>query len=116
LSIDDLRSEMAAYRQRAEYEAKALRDTSIVTDRLLSFYRHLDGDDRRLANQVISEWVLSDDETVRFDAILLISEFRIFDAVPALHALTSRLPLSVDPGAPYELKKVTRLIEKLELR
>jgi hypothetical protein len=107
---------MAAYRQCAEYEAKALRDTSIVIDRLLSFYRRLDEDDRQLANKIISEWVVSEDDAVRFDAVLLISQFWIDDAVPALHALASRLSFSADPGAPYELKKVKHLIDKLELR
>jgi hypothetical protein len=113
MDIEAWRSEMVAYRQNAEYEAKALKDTYLVVDRFRSLYEKLDELERRMADRVLSEWVMSEDEGVRFDAVLLIGEFTIQSALPALHALALRLPLSTAPGAPYELKKVVRLIQKL---
>ena len=66
-----------------------------------------------MADQVLAEWALSDDEAVRFDALALIDEFKITNAAPALRKLKSRLASSSEPGAPYELQKVYRIIAGL---
>lgn len=113
MNIDTLRLEMSAYRQSAEYEAKTLKDTNLVTDRLRVLYLSLDEPERRMADQILAEWVMSEDEGVRFDAIFLIDEFKIQSALSALHTLALRLPLSTTPGAAYELKKIVRVIGKL---
>jgi hypothetical protein len=56
----------------------------------------------------------AEDETVRFDALALIDDFRIAKAMPALRALAGRLASSRLPGAPYELLKVDRILRDLE--
>jgi len=63
-----------------------------------------------MADQVLAEWVLAEDEKVRFDALALIADFKIGSAVPALRTLARRLAWSPAPGAPYELKKVDRIL------
>ncbi|MGD0182849.1 MAG: hypothetical protein ABSC15_23810 [Terriglobales bacterium] len=65
-----------------------------------------------MADQVLDEWVLSEDENVRFDALALIHDLKIATAMPSLRALATRLTSSTVPSAPYELKKVNRLIEE----
>ena len=66
-----------------------------------------------MANRVLAEWALSDDENVRFDALALIDDFKIASAAPALQELARRLASDGTPGAPYELKKVRRIISNL---
>ena len=50
---------------------------------------------------------------MRFDAIALINDFKIVSAIPALQKLAERLMLSDTPGAPYEIKKIRRVIGSL---
>jgi len=66
-----------------------------------------------MADQVLTEWVLSKDEGVRFDALALIDDFKILKAIPALQKLATRLVSSSAPSAPYELQKVDRVIGDL---
>lgn len=81
--------------------------------RLSALYGSFDADERILANDIISEWALSADETMRYDALALIDEFKIVTAIPALRALSRRLLSSAAPGASYEKQKADRIIASL---
>lgn len=76
-------------------------------------YVQLAPDERLEVNQLMGEWVLSSDETKRFDALALISDHRIESAVPALRMLSEQLEASEAPSAPYEWAKVNRVLGKL---
>ena len=76
-------------------------------------YASFDDSERELANQVIGEWVLADDEGLRFDALHLVDVFRINMLAPALRALEVRLASSTAPGAPYEKSKVELILASL---
>jgi len=43
-----------------------------------------------MANQVLANWALSEDENLRFVALSLIEDFKISDATPAVQTLASR--------------------------
>jgi len=79
-------------------------------------YRSLPEDERGIVDQLLSDQLASDDETVRFDSLALIREFRIVAALPALRALAESLQQQQSPGAPYERAKVDRLIGALSER
>jgi len=66
----------------------------------------LDRDERVEADRVLSEWLRSDDETLRFDAGALIRQFKIKSALPELRTLAARLAFGPGRGDPYELEKV----------
>jgi hypothetical protein len=66
-----------------------------------------------MADQVLSEWAVSDDEGLRFDALALIDDLKVKAAGAALRALAGRLALSDAPSAPYELQKVDRILNNL---
>lgn len=87
----------------------SLKDSHLALDRLHALYRKFDGEERALADQVLAEWVLSQDEKVRFDASALIDDFAIATAIPALEKLAERLATSAAPGVPYELRKIIRI-------
>ncbi len=112
--FEDFRLEMEAYRQTADDEAKSLKDSQRVLFKLRALYERLDGTERVMADQVLGEWAMSQDEAVRFDALYLISEFRIYAAIPALQTLANRLRSDTSPGAPYELKKVVGILTDLK--
>ena len=69
--------------------------------------------ERNLADQVLCEWVLNDDDNLRYDSLVLIDEFGIKRALPALAELAPRLKRSKAPGAPYELEKVKSILSRL---
>lgn len=108
-----MRRRLAEYRQIVDTEARERRDSYFALEKLRSLYLKLDVDEREAADLVISEWVESDDEGVRFDALVLIDDFKIGKARPALRALMDRLASSSSPGAPYEREKVERIAASL---
>ena len=113
MNLNEFRSEMESYRLAANEEAKLYKDSYIALDRLYDLYRKFDTEERKMADQVLEEWALSEDENVRFDALALIREFKIVQARPKLQELAVRLASSNAPLAPYELNKVNRLLGDL---
>jgi hypothetical protein len=113
MSLDELRQQMEEYRLDAEREGRAFKDPYITLDRLHELYRRLDSAERDMANIVIAEWALSDVERVRFEALTLVDEFHIVGATNALETLAARLASEKSPGAPFELKKVTQILNEL---
>ena len=113
MTLDEFRIEMESYRQTAEGEARSLKDSYLTLDRLHTLYERFNSEERAMANEVLHEWALSDDERVRFDALALIDDFKISSAVPALKALADRLVSSSAVCAPFELHKVDRILKDL---
>jgi len=114
MTLNDFHREMASYRLSAEDEAKSLKDPYVTLERLRTLYKKFDSAEKQMADQVLSEWALSEDEGIRFDALTLIREFEISTAVAALRELVIRLTSSTAPGASYELNKVFRIMAQLE--
>jgi hypothetical protein len=112
MTLDEFRKEMWAYRQAADRDANALKESNLAWEWLRSLYREFDADERELADKVLGEWVLSDDENVRYDALVLIGDFKIIGAIPALQRLAARLAHSKAAGAPHELQKVQEVLRK----
>jgi hypothetical protein len=110
MNLEEFRRQMESYRRDADEEAISLKDSYLALDRLHALYRRLDAEERQMADQVLAEWALAEDEKVRFDALALIADFRIRSAEPALQNLMRRLAASAAPSAPYELSKVNRIL------
>lgn len=113
MDLAQFRREMESFRSDAQMEGQRSKDSQIAMQRLGDLYKRFDEDERRLADQVICEWLLSGDESHRFDARVLVDDFRIQSALPTLQELATRLLLSQAPGAPYELRRVHEIIRRL---
>ena len=114
--LDEFPLEMESYRRAGDEEARSLKDSWLALDRLHALYGKFNGEERVMADQVLAEWALSGDESVRFDALALIDDFKIAAAIPMLRKLSERLASSTAPGAPYEAKKVKRIMSSLQGR
>ena len=110
MTLNEFRVEMASYRRCADDEAKVLKDPYVTLEKLRVLYGNFNDAERRMANQVLNEWTLSEDESVRFDALAMIDDLKLATAVPTLNKLGERLGTSTQPGAPYELKKIYRIL------
>ena len=84
MTFDDFRGEMNAYWQSADEEARSRKDPHISLERLTALYGKFDAGERQMADRVLAEWVLSEDEGLRFDARVLIDHRKIVMAMPAL--------------------------------
>jgi hypothetical protein len=115
MKLAEFRKEMEAYRRFVDEEARLFKDSYLALDRLHAMYQKFDSAERTMAHEVIAEWALSDDEALRFDALALIDDFKIANEIPVLQKLASRLASSSAPGAPYELKKVNRILKDLRV-
>jgi hypothetical protein len=113
MNLDEFRHGMATYRQAVDREAQALKNPFHALKLLRTLYEKFDVAERAMADQVIAEWALSDDENTRFDAQTLIEEFKIRSALPALKKLAMRLAASTAVGASNELELVNRQIADL---
>ena len=114
MNFEEFREEMESYWRDVNAESEKLKDSYIVPKKLHSLYLSFDPVERKMADRVLAEWALSEEESLRFDALNLIWNFKITSTVEALHQLRLRLAAnSTDPGAPYELTKVNRILEIL---
>lgn len=107
---------MDEFWESANREAREFKDSYLALDRLIALYRSFGQVERKLADDVLAQWVLSGSEAKRFDALALIRNFGIASAVPALHTLAVKLEHSDDPGAPFEREKVMALLSELNGR
>lgn len=113
MTLEEFRLQMEAYWKAVDEESRTLKDSHFAVEKMQSFYRSLGIDDREMANKVLSEWLLSPDEALRFDALALVDDFRIVLAIPTLTRLAKQLASSSTPGAPFELQKVKQIADSL---
>jgi hypothetical protein len=91
MNEEEFRRNMNDYWDQVNEEARDFREPFIVDKRFRSLYRGLDGSERRMADDLIAEWVMSDDSPRRCFARDLIRKFKIVTALPALRNLAERL-------------------------
>lgn len=113
MTLERVRQQLESLRSSAEYEGHLQKEAEPPLHRMRAAYAVMAADERPSADAVIVEWLASDDENLRFDAIALIDEFRIVAAGAGLRRLRTRLLSSVSPGAPFEVEKVDRVLRGL---
>ena len=113
MTSSDVRALLKTEWARIDQEAEAKKDSQSAVFALAGFYRGLSDEERFVADQVLIDWALSDDEKKQFDGLALIDEFSISSAVPALSRLADRFKQAKGPSAPYDLAKVNRILDRL---
>jgi hypothetical protein len=113
MNQSDIRAEWNELRARLSAEAIATKSSEEAVIELSAHYRRLDAQDQAAVDEVIAEWVNSDDESAHYDARPLIGEHHILAAVPALQRLIQRLAQSEEPGARFERAAVARVLSTL---
>ena len=103
-------------RDQLDERARASKRSQEAAIDLAAAFARLSDAERSNVVPTLDEWLLSDDEALRFDALYVVAEHSVAEAVPALRVLQDRLEASSAPGAPYEWAKVNRLIAQLDIR
>jgi hypothetical protein len=70
--------------------------------------------ERAVLNDVIREWLLSENEADRFDGVFLTGEFRIVQNLDLIKKLRAEAERRNDPPAPYENAKYDRVEARLQ--
>ena len=107
------RERMMKFRLSVSKEAEEMKDSYLALQRLSELYQRFSPEDRDRADRVLSEWIVSDDEDVRFDAQSLIRKFTVKSTIPALRRLDEKLATSAEVSAPFEREVVVDLIAEL---
>ena len=89
------------------------KDSQGAIPELFDLYQSLDPKERESANSDLFAALREGSEGQRYDALAIINQFRVREAVPHLRELAVRLQMDDSPGAPFELAKVERIIGKL---
>ena len=113
-TLDEMRDRLEVARRAAEAEGRVSKEAMLPLERLRDAYSRFTLQEQALGSRVLVEWLDSDDENRRFDALALIDEFTVAAAVPALGRLADRLRTSHAPGAPFEREKIGRILDRLE--
>jgi hypothetical protein len=69
MTLNEFRLEMESYRRSVDDEVRLLKDPEIGLEQLRTLYEKFDSAERQMADQVLAEWALSEDETLRFDEL-----------------------------------------------
>lgn len=80
---------------------------------LSRLYRGWDAGAQQMARQAFARWLDSTNARKRFDALALIREFSVIEAVPALQRLKTKLEREAGPEPAFELRKVNDVLRAL---
>jgi hypothetical protein len=90
MNVDAMRSALAGFRSAADERAAELKDSQFAPEELAQLNKRLDAAERALASVVIAEWLASDEEKLRFDALALIDRDVIRGSIEPLERLAER--------------------------
>jgi hypothetical protein len=95
-------------------EAEANRDSQSAAFELLDVYDGLTQDQRVDVHTILADWLVSDDNTLRYDAGFLISQRRIRSMAGAVEKALAVAESRPGIEASYEVKKFQRILDDLK--
>jgi hypothetical protein len=114
LDFEVFRWQMNEYWRDADGRAQALRDAYFVLDRLDKLYRNFDPEEQAMADLVVSQWLLSDNDRLWYDGLYLTRQFRISSALPAMRTLSERLQNSRVDAHRFFVPAIRKLISEFD--
>jgi hypothetical protein len=96
-----------------ETDSRDYQQNILRAKRMGAPYEKFDAEERRLADEILSEWLLSDDNRVRSITRWVVEDCRMVAVRPALHKLAQRLAAVATPAARSEREEVQRVLAKL---
>ncbi|MGH2750226.1 MAG: hypothetical protein ACRDK3_05045 [Actinomycetota bacterium] len=113
MNVDDFRREMNDYWFRVDREFMDRKESHGALMELMKLYRRFDAQKQLVARQVICEWLRSPEPRQQFDALALVDEFGIVEALPILRELQTEAEERTDHEAPYDWSRINRIIGRL---
>ena len=101
------------YRQLTD-EAEVNRDSQSVVFGLLHAYDELNAIEKAGIHEMLSEWLVSEDNKLRYDAGFITSQRKIVEMLPAIDLAIKWIGETSDPEGKYELEKLSRIRGELQ--
>ena len=112
-NIHEFRDQINRWWAETDAEQIAKKHSHAALLKLIALYEGLSHTDRMLADQVLIEWVTSENNRKRFDALAMVERFKIAEAIPALRKLESTLAEAPGAEATHELVRVREVLLRL---
>jgi hypothetical protein len=113
--MKDIRKFWVDRRNSLVEKAEAIKDSQSVSFGLIDTYDGLTDYERAVVNDIIAEWLMSDDNTLRYDAGFLISQRCIKSMKGTVEQAILSAQHRVGPEAEFEVKKLRRILSELSL-
>lgn len=113
MNMSEFRQEMNHYWDQIDRESVEKKESHGAVMELMKLYRRFDDDEQRMAREVIVEWLRSPEPRKQFDALALVDEFLIVDALPTLRQLQAEAEERTDHVAPYDWSRLNRIVGRL---
>ena len=112
--MSDIRTQWNNLRSALEEEAARSKQSEDVIAGLARAYVELGAIERNVVDDILAEWLLSEDITYRFDARALVRRLKVHGALPALRSLSQRLSLDSSARSRHEHTAVLETIAELQ--
>lgn len=89
------------------------RDPLFVPYKITEAYDALSDEDKKIVQEILGEWIRSEDSALRYDAAYVISQRRIKALMGGVLGAIELSKSRRDPGAVFQTKKLTELRDKL---
>jgi hypothetical protein len=93
-------------------KAEFMKDSQSVSFGLLGTYDSLANDEKEEIHNILAEWLISDDNTLRYDAGFLISQRCIKSMKGAVEQAIIAAQHRIGPEGKFEVKKLKRILEE----
>jgi len=113
MSLDEFRHEMDDFWNQVDREFVEKKESHGAVMELMKLYRRFDAEEQAMARQVITEWLRSPDPRKQFDALAIVDEFVIVDALPTLRELQAEAEKRTDHEAQYDWARLNRIAGRL---
>jgi len=93
--------------------AEIMKDSQSVSFGLLALYDSLSDGEKAAVNDLLAEWLISDDNTRRYDVEFLISQRCIKSLKTAVEKAIEIAQNRTDPGAEFDIENLLRILNEL---
>ena len=114
MTMSDVATHWLEEYERLTADAEAFRDSQSVSFGLMALYDELTEPEKERVHQILANWLVSDDNKLRYDAAFLTSERRIRELKPAVEKAIERATRRFGPEATFEARKLRRILDELK--
>lgn len=101
--------------EKIDSQALMEKQSAMATFEIARIYRASEPEFRKAAREAFGRWLLSPNERMRFDALALIREFDVFEAIPNLRRLQQLLDRVQGSEAEFDREKVRDVLRYLDV-
>jgi hypothetical protein len=112
--MKDIKTDWVKMRDYFAETAERTRDSQSVSFNLLDEYDKLTEEDKAVVHEILAEWLMSEDNTLRYDSSFLISQRDIKTLKDTVEKAIDNAHRRIGPEAIDEAEDLERILNKLK--